>query len=114
MVIALLALLAGVVGVRLTAGSDRATLRQDAATLMVALTESRVRAARTGRIVTLDRSEIAAGLSPGTRLSGPVRLRFFPEGGAEAATIGLSRSEIGYRLRIDAFTGAVALEETAR
>ncbi|MGF1502621.1 MAG: prepilin-type N-terminal cleavage/methylation domain-containing protein [Paracoccaceae bacterium] len=111
-VIALLALVTGVVGVRLTAGAERSAARGDAAAVLSAIRDARLDAMRSGRIVVLDLERIAARLAPGTTLAGPERLALRPEGGGTGATLVLRRGDIAYRLRIDGFTGAVTLEET--
>lgn len=83
----------------------RAELERSARALAAELREARARAVAEQRemVVRLDRPDAAV------RSVEPGAVRFFPEGGATAASITLERGGRAWRIEVDWLTGRVAL-----
>lgn len=126
-VLAILALAAGLVSARIGAGQDRVTARAHARAIAGHLAEARTSALETGRSVAVDFDAARGRLEtrpdgpvlsvPEGLVAGPERLLFRPEGGADGASpvgaFSVPAAAPILRVQIDGFSGEVSVVRAA-
>lgn len=122
-VLTILALASGLVSMRMGAGQSCSVIERDARAVLSVLTEARLRATERGRSVTVLLDPVAGRLTvvpdgphkalvSGT-ITGPLRTVFWPEGGASGARYVLSNGATTRFVTVEAFSGAVAVTQSA-